>query len=29
MPLGTVKSHVQRSLKVLRDKLARYGEISI
>jgi RNA polymerase sigma-70 factor (ECF subfamily) len=29
MPLGTVKSHVQRSLKFLRDKLARYGEISI
>jgi hypothetical protein len=24
-----VKSHVQRSLKFLRDKLARYGEISI
>ncbi len=29
MPLGTVKSHVQRSLKLLRDKLARHGEISI
>jgi len=29
MPLGTVKSHLQRSLKLLRDKLARHGEISI
>jgi len=29
MPLGTVKSHLQRSLKLLRDKLSRYGEISI
>jgi RNA polymerase sigma-70 factor (ECF subfamily) len=29
MPLGTVKSHVQRSLKLLRDKLARQGEIAI
>jgi RNA polymerase sigma-70 factor (ECF subfamily) len=29
MPLGTVKSHVQRSLKLLRDKLARHGEVSI
>jgi RNA polymerase sigma-70 factor (ECF subfamily) len=29
MPLGTVKSHVQRSLKLLRDKLARYGEVSL
>ncbi|HEY1760850.1 MAG TPA: sigma-70 family RNA polymerase sigma factor [Bryobacteraceae bacterium] len=29
MPLGTVKSHVQRSLKLLRDKLARHGGISL
>jgi RNA polymerase sigma-70 factor (ECF subfamily) len=29
MPLGTVKSHLQRSLKLLRDKLSRYGEISL
>jgi RNA polymerase sigma-70 factor, ECF subfamily len=29
MPLGTVKSHVQRSLKLLRGKLERHGEISI
>jgi RNA polymerase sigma-70 factor (ECF subfamily) len=29
MPLSTVKSHVQRSLKFLREKLSRYGEISI
>jgi len=29
MPVSTVKSHVQRSLKVLRDKLSRRGEFSI
>jgi RNA polymerase sigma-70 factor (ECF subfamily) len=29
MPLSTVKSHLQRSLRLLRDKLSRLGEISI
>jgi RNA polymerase sigma-70 factor (ECF subfamily) len=29
MPLATVKSHVQRSLKLLREKLSRLGEVSI
>jgi RNA polymerase sigma-70 factor (ECF subfamily) len=29
MPLSTVKSHLQRSLKLLRGKLARHGAIAI